>query len=146
MKTEQDCQSLNADEVLQQTAWGENLVSFDEDVVIKANVTCWHTAALGYAAKNNWLNATSCCNEINYVSTDSGDANMLYREYVLCIDAVATRLREPFICEKITSSDFEFEKARCIRHATPPPQICSATPVVFIVFCCSLFIFRKNRQ
>ncbi len=147
MKTEEDCMNINPDEVLHYTAWGENVLLTDEAVVIKANVTCWNTAALGYVAKNDIFNATNCCEQIKYVSPDESDAKMLYREYVLCIDAVATRMKgeeAKQICEDIDHEDFGFERERCLAHAERPPPVCTSSIFALLALGGSLFLLKRK--
>ena len=144
LKTKEDCMNLNPDKVISQTSYGENILHFDETVIMKANITCWHTAALGYVAKNDPDNAIYCCEQIKQVSSEPSDADMLYREYVLCIDAVATRLKDPDFCYKISNEKFGVQQKSCIRHATKPPDICSGTLLILLVLGSSLFLLKKN--
>jgi len=145
MKTEEDCNNLNEDDILEHTAWGENIVSTDSAVITKAKVTCWHTAALGYAAKSDSDSAADSCEQIKQASIHPSEFDTLNREYVMCIDAVAKRLRDPSLCEKMDEDEFEFEKKRCIEHATPPPSVCSSTLFALLALGGSLFVI-KNRK
>ncbi len=146
MKTEDDCNNLNEDDLIGQTSWGENVVSTDSAIVTKAKVTCWHTAALGYAAKSDPDNAADSCEQIKQASVNPSDFDMLGREYVMCIDSVAKRMRNPSLCEKIDEDDFEFEKKRCLEHATPPPTVCSSTTFVLLALGGSIFIFTQRKK
>lgn len=151
METEEKCLHMDPDEVLTNTAWGENFVSTDESVVKKANITCWHNAALTYTAKSDLDNATRCCDQILKINNDPADKkDTLYPEYVLCIDAVAVRLQNNETCLKIATKDpdlganYDFEKKQCIKHATPPPPICSTAPVVAFILGATLFVKRRR--
>ena len=145
MKTEDDCKALTAESALESAPWGESAASFDKDVVIKANVTCWHTAALGYVAKNNRAKAIYCCKQIPEVSSREIDKDTLYREFLLCIDSVATRLQDTSICQEITDEDYKFEKESCIRHATPPPAPCSGTTLFLLLALGSALFIKKGK-
>lgn len=144
MRTAEDCESFKAEDVVSQTAWGENLIKTDEGVVMKANVTCWHSAALSYAAWGDMMNATNSCERIKSVSLDPDDKDTLYEEYVLCIGAVAKRFREPTICQKIDDSEYAYHKSSCMRNATPPPAICGGPIFALLALGASMF-FRKQR-
>lgn len=128
MRTMDDCRNLDAQEEASKNPWLLNPAgALDSHYTMKANISCWHSAAIAYAAKNNPSNATACCEEIRQVSTDPDDEETLYREYVLCIDSISTRLADPYICDRITDEDYEFEKNRCIAHAEKPEPVCVAT-------------------
>jgi hypothetical protein len=142
MKTMEDCENMDPNDVLQHTSWGENVLHTDTTVVVKARVTCWHTAALGYTSKGDRSSAIQSCDSILLVP--DGDAEVLYREYAICIDAVAKRFREPSICLDISADDFKFEKERCIEHATPPAGVCAATP--FILLALAAFLFARGKK
>ncbi|MFP3949741.1 MAG: hypothetical protein ACLFUZ_01465 [Candidatus Micrarchaeia archaeon] len=128
MRTMDDCIHLDAQEEASKNPWLLNPAgALDEHYIMKANISCWHSAAIAYAAKNNPSNATACCEEIRHVSNDPSDETTLYREYVLCIDSISTRLADPSICERILEEDYEFEKNRCMAHAEKPEPVCVAT-------------------
>ena len=146
LKTAEDCNNLKDEDILEQTAWGENVVSTDSSVITKAKVTCWHTAALGYAAKRDPDSAADSCEEIKQASIHPSDSDTLNREYVMCIDAVANRMREPSLCEKIDEAEFEFEKKRCIEHATPPQSVCSGTAFALLALASSLFLIKSRKK
>ena len=147
MKTIDDCDGLNDEDIIEQTSWGENVVSTDSSVITKAKVTCYHTAALAYAAKNDFDLAGASCEQITQVSDNPSDLDMLKREEAMCIDATAKRLREPSLCEKIDTEDLEFEKKRCIEHATPPPKVCASTFILLSAIGSFMFVSSmKNKK
>ena len=143
LPTENDCAAITKDNVIQQTSWGENLVNTDESVVKKANVTCWHNVALAYAAKMQPANATASCKQILLVSNDPIDTDSLEYEYILCIDSIAKRLRDPFICQNIDPTKHEFDNARCINNATPNDTVCVLS---FALLALPLAVFLKRRK
>ncbi|MCP4647138.1 MAG: hypothetical protein GY852_05280 [bacterium] len=146
MKTEQDCLGITSDSILQQTSWGENLINTDESVVMKANITCWHNVALGYAAMSDPMNATQACDQILHISTDPLDKNTLEYEHIFCIDAIAKRLRNQFICQSIDPVEYEFEQARCINNATPADPVCVLTPFALLSLAVSLFFLKRKEN
>jgi len=143
LQTENDCAAITKDSVLQQTSWGENLINTDESVVMKANVTCWHNVALGYAAKMQPGNATESCKQILLVSNDPGDEDTLEYEYMFCIQSIAKRLKDPFICQNINPVEYEFEQERCINNATPNDPVCI---LPFALLSLPIAFFLKRRE
>lgn len=141
MKTAEDCEAITPDEVLQSTSWGENFVSTDDSVVAKARFTCWHTAALGYVAQRDELSAIDSCEAMLLVPET--DEDTAYREYALCIDAVAKRVEDPGICGRITNEDFLFEQKRCEEHAEPKEAICVLSPFALLALG-AIFMLRKG--
>ncbi|MBD3398163.1 hypothetical protein GF412_03155 [Candidatus Micrarchaeota archaeon] len=145
LTTDEDCESITKEEVLQQTAWGESLVNTDESVVTKARVSCWNNAALAHAAKSNPVNATNACNQILLLAEDPGNpGSTLEREHVFCISSIAKRLRLPHICEEI-GEGYEFEKNRCITSSTYEEPLCVLTSFSLLSLAFALF-FRKKQD
>ncbi len=146
MKTDEDCQSLTQDEIETQTAWGYAPTGVDEHYFVKAKVTCWHNAALAHAAMNNRINATLACNNILEASTDSLDQDLLAREHVYCIGAIAPRLRDQSICEEIDGDSFAFEKTRCISNSEVEEQVCVLTTFALLALSIPLFFLRRKED
>ena len=146
MRTAEDCENFDAQDALSQATWWQDTLQTDEGVVTKAEITCWHSAALSYAAWVDPMNATDCCERILSLSYAYGDQEMFYREYVLCISAISKRMQMPTVCEKIDDPDFEFEKESCMRNATPPPEICGGALFALLALGASLFFRKQGRR
>lgn len=148
MSTEEDCENINPSEVLEQTSWGENFVSTDDAVVLKAKLTCWHSKALAYAAKGDEEHAVGACRSILNIPDDPGDSlseYLLQSEYNMCIDSVAGRMRNDQICYEIPAES-AYERTRCFSHAAPRKPIC-ASPFILLALGLPLFLrfgIRRN--
>ena len=118
----------------------------DEHYFVKAKVTCWHNAALAHAAMNNPINATIACNNILDVSTDTFEPNLLEREQVYCMDAIARRLRDQDICDEIDEEAYAFEYRRCLSNSEMEDPVCVLTTFALLSLAVSLFFLRHKEN
>ncbi len=146
MKTDEECESITQEEIASQTAWGYAPAVVDDHYVVKATVTCWHNAALAHAAMNNRMNATNACNQILSVTSASESQNILEREQVYCMDAIAKRLRDESICEEIDEDEYAFEKSRCISNSEMEDPVCVLTTFALLSLAVSLFLLRHKED
>ena len=142
MRTAEECSGFSGEPA--QAKWWPGEDPAKEEVSVKANITCWHSAALSYASWRDWSNATYACEQIKTASAHSRDQDMLYREYVLCITAISKRLHMDVLCERIDDPNFQFEKESCERKAQPPHQICGGPIFALLALGASSLFFRRN--
>lgn len=149
-RTASDCNGMTKGYIVNtEASFGQNFLHTDDAVATKANITCWHDAAIGYAIQGQNQTAVQCCGEILYTSSDVSMKDVLWSEYALCIEDVAERTKYPDTCNLLSKapdpSSLAYSIDSCKRRATvPSAQLCISTLFVFLP--AAAFLFCSKTQ